>query len=631
MSYPPTPGPDVVAGLDFGTPNTAPAGPDVVVPIVFGAGAEPDEAPIVITGRFAFGGSVLANVDAGVHRGVSQQTALPFGPAQALPVQTAAPWDQSQALPVKAAQQWQPAEPLHQQTAAPWTDTERQTQCARAAWSNSPTEHAQTTALWAQAAVQRLLRAVAWDTAQDAGTRAVIRWDEATYTRHTAELPWQQARAAGRETRAPWDKRPTASTFALIAPWDVAQALHTCRSGPVYVRPAPPVIPPDAETVALRFCALYAAHPASAVPIVFGLNPCGWLFPTAPLYILPARYYMAVHSLTAALLPSLEPVPITDLNISADVGSWGWTFSASGPASLFDALTPVSGLPRSIRFTLDGLQWSFLIDQVQRSEAFGQRGVKFSGRSLTALVAAPYAREAERLNTSPADAQQLAAQALDLTGIGLDWGIQDWLVPTGAWSHTGTPLDAVAAIAEAAGGYLQSARNAPTLLVRHPYPLLPGGVPGGPWNWYHSGVDPDVELALDSLITTGIERRDGPDINSVYVSGTTQGVLAWVKRTGTAGEKLAPLITDPLITHATAAQQRGLSVLGAAGPKHWVSLDLPVLTGDSQPGVLDVGQLVQVNAAQPWRGRVRSVSARAAFGAEVRQTVTLERHLEVAP
>ena len=49
-------------------------------------------------------------------------------------------------------------------------------------------------------------------------------------------------------------------------------------------------------------------------------------------------------------------------------------------------------------------------------------------------------------------AQQLALQALDLTGYTLDWDLTDWLVPAGAWSHSGTPLAAVQAIVEAARG-----------------------------------------------------------------------------------------------------------------------------------------------------------------------------------
>jgi hypothetical protein len=247
---------------------------------------------------------------------------------------------------------------------------------------------------------------------------------------------------------------------------------------------------------------------------------------------------------------------------------------------------------------------------------------------VTALIGAPYLRSTTRDNAGGSLlAQQLALSALQYTGVDLDWGLTDWLVPAGAWSHSGTPLDALQSIAQAAGGYLQSHRSAPTVLTRHPYSQRAGDNPGAPWGWMTGRAD--VELAPDAIITDGTERRDGPDINAIYVSGTTQGVLGLVKRTGTAGDKLASMVTDALITDVIAARQRGLSVLGAAGSKYHVSLELPVLTGLGQPGVLDVGQLVQINAATPWRGRVRAVSV-ASRRPTLRQTVTLERHLEIA-
>src|SRR5690606_27012625 len=162
--------------------------------------------------------------------------------------------------------------------------------------------------------------------------------------------------------------------------------------------------------------------------------------------------------------------------------------------------------------------FAFLVDGLQHEERFGRRGVRISGRSVTALLAAPYARESARMSTEALTAQQLAVAALEFTGADLDWGLTDWLVSAGAWSHVGTPLAAVQAIVGAAGGYVLSARNAATLLARHPYPELPGGIPGGPWNW-DGAFAADVELAPDALFVTSIERRDGPDFNAVYVSG----------------------------------------------------------------------------------------------------------------
>lgn len=372
---------------------------------------------------------------------------------------------------------------------------------------------------------------------------------------------------------------------------------------------------------------LFECPPLAHPHLVFGAQVCYVDVPTGQHFsILPARFYMTTHNVFAERLPDLAPVPLYDATVSADAGSYCWTLQLSGPASLFELLAPVAGLPAQIRVTMDGIPWVFAVDGMQRAGAFGKTGVSVTGRSVTALIGAPYLRAVTRDNVG-ADrlAQQLALDALQYSGVDLDWGLTDWLVPAGAWSHQGTPLDAVQAIAQAAGGYLQSHRSAATLLTRHPYSQRTGDNPGAPWGWMTGPAD--VDLAPDAIITDGVERRGGPDINAVYVSGITQGVLAHVKRTGTAGDKLSAMVTDALITHADAARQRGLAVLGAAGSKYNVRLELPVLTGPSQPGVLEVGQLVQVNAASPWRGRVRAVSA-AYKRPTLRQTVTLERHLE---
>jgi hypothetical protein len=358
----------------------------------------------------------------------------------------------------------------------------------------------------------------------------------------------------------------------------------------------------------------------------------------APLSILAARFYMTTHSIYAQRLPDLADIPLFEATVSADIGSYCWTLSATGPASLFAQLAPVDGLPVQLKVVLDGIPFVFAVDAMSRSRSFGKSGVSVSGRSVTALIGAPYMRAITRNNAGGSEmAQQLALAALQYSGVDLDWGVTsgalangglaDWLIPAGAWSHQGTPLDAVQAIAQAAGGYLQSHRSAATLLARHAYGQRAGDNSGAPWSWMTGPAD--VELAPDAIITDGTERKDGADINAVYVSGTTQGVLAQVKRSGTAGDKLAAMVTDALITHTDAARQRGLAVLGAAGAKYNVRLELPVLTGAGQPGVLDVGQLVQINAAQPWRGRVRSVSVNAK-PPSLRQTVTLERHLEIA-
>lgn len=411
---------------------------------------------------------------------------------------------------------------------------------------------------------------------------------------------------------------------SLVSGWILAGLGQAGQGSPPPPKPKPPT-PTPKELVDTHL--LFQYPPATNASLLFGgvyINPEK---PQATLYILPARFYMTSHTIIAQRLPDLTELPIFEATVSADSGSFCWSFSANGHTSLFDMLAPTGGLPARVKLTLDGIPFVFAVDSISRSSSFGKAGVNISGRSVTALISAPYMRVATRSNTDARQAQQLAGEALTNTGVTLDWGMTDWLVPANAWNNQGTPLDAVQTIVQAAGGYLQSHRSDAKLLARHPYGARQGSVSGAPWDWMAGAAD--VELAPDAIITDSVERKDGADVNAVYVSGTTQGVLGLVKRTGTAADKLAAMVTDPLITSVEAARQRGLSILGAAGTKYNVRLDLPVLTGANQPAILDVGQLVQVNAQTPWRGRVRAVSV-SAKRPSLRQSVTIERHLEAA-
>lgn len=626
MTYPLPPN---AVDLTFEAP--AQSGGPTAVDLTFGATPGPPPGTVyaaTLSGKFVLRGSISVGYDIGVWRGLSTSIALPHQEGAERERSTTATWAPPQVANVPKAAVFGDAVACSAQADAVWTMPVRADKHSAAAWgATAKAADSQASTQWQAPAAAHRTAAAPWQTAKHVGRSDSARYGHAKPTHRHSVAPWQQGRAHQRAVTSGFNRQGKPAQRRTEVLWQQALVLSS-YGGPQYLPPPRPVNPGVQPIVVdMRFCALYPAggHPASALTLVFGLNPCGGVTPDSPIYILPARYYMAVHSLEAHLLPGLTPIPIYDVSLQADSGSFAWTFSATGPADLFDALAPSGGLPPSLRITIDGLQWVFVVDSLQRQEQFGQRGTRIAGRSATALVGSPYSRGAARLSTTARNAQQLAAAALDLTGVALDWGISDWLVPAGAWSHTGTPLAAVQAIAEAAGGYVNSHRSAPTLLVRHPYPTLPGGVPGGPWNWA-SVAAADVELAPSAIITSSIERRDGPDVDGIYVSGTSQGVLAHVKRTGTAGAKLASMVTDPLMAANIAAQQRGLAALGAAGAKHLVQISLPVLTGGANPGVLDVGQLVQINESVPWRARVRAVGVQAKMP-KVRQSITLERHL----
>ena len=454
-----------------------------------------------------------------------------------------------------------------------------------------------------------------WGVADGAPSRAELPWDRADGLGRGDRMPWDRADARPRSARAPWGMAARRHR-PLVAPWGLAALL------PAVNRPRP-FVPgqigfglPVTGPVHLEFC---TPSEYDSTDLVLGDHVC-LTQPRIPdgTSIASRRTYMQTHSLAAYRLPDMTPVPLTGFDISADEGSFGWTLNANGPDEVLTLLAPTAGLPAQLRVVLDGLTWDVVVEGMRRTRSFNRTGASITARSTAALLADPYVAERAFLNGVPATAQQLVDDALMFTGVTLDWQVTDWMVPAGAWSFTGTPLAAVRRVADSIGALVQCPRTGSVISIRPRYAVLP-------WDW--ALATPDVTLALDPLTSEGYERADRPAYEGVYVSGQAQGVLALVKRTGTAPDLLMASVTDALITDLDAARQRGESMLGGAGPQAVMTMTLPVLTGVGEPGVIDVGKLVLVNdPAGAWKGRVRSVAVRADT-TSVRQTLTLERHL----
>lgn len=200
------------------------------------------------------------------------------------------------------------------------------------------------------------------------------------------------------------------------------------------------------------------------------------------------------------------------------------------------------------------------------------------------IVAAP--PQDERVSVTQArTARQLMDEVLTLNGISLgwsiDWGLTDWNVPAGVFTQQGTWMEALVAIASAAGGYLIPHPSDQSIHVRHRYPTAP-------WEW--KNVTPDFVLPVDAVARESLRWLEKPAYNRVFVSGQDVGVLGQVTRAGTAGDVLAPMVVDPLITEAAAARQRGIAVLADTGQQIEVSLRLPVL---AETGIIEPGAFVE--------------------------------------
>ena len=523
-------------------------------------------------------------------------------------------WQETDALPAGWTSTAQEAMPLQQQFGVAWQDGQRQGVETLGRFEQAqPLPAAATQARWQEAQGIRIgLQAEAQDAAPvRAGWR--VRFEESLRDRRLL-LEASAQDAMGMQFLLTTGAGPAVPLYRGYQA-RYQQAMKP-PAGKSQTKPPEPQKPGCYEQLAggpirLIFCKSWAASTA----LIFACCKDGTPPPQFVIPLLPV--YMQVHHLTAHLLPSLETVVLTDVTIAADDDSYCWSLSASGPEHLLDQLAPVGGLPARVQVTIDGITFVFAVTSTARSRSFDRRRVAVQGISVTAMLGAPYMPKQAWLSTSVATAQQLAVATLEFSEVDLDWQIPDWQVPAGAWSFQGTPLQAVLRVAESVNAVVRSHRTAEQLIVAPRYPVLP-------WEW--GAAVPDVQMPAAVIVTDELRPEPRAEYNAIYVAGgNVGGVLGHVVRSLSARDKLAPQIQDDLITHADAARMRGSWALAASGNKLQHSISMPVLTGGTNPGILNPGQLLEVvDTDGTWRGLVRGVRVGASMP-KVRQQVTVER------
>lgn len=450
------------------------------------------------------------------------------------------------------------------------------------------------------------------------------RWAGARMSAQTLTAPW----AGGLGRSYPWlagwrggvpaqaRTRPAAGAAqhtqgGMRAPWRAGAPVWSL-GGP-WISPA--LVPEPLETCRVD-------DPSDDLQLLFqrasGNAPLNFLFSCwrPALVVVPVRkVYMVTNTLNLIRVSDGATIPCDGMTLDLDVDSWAWGFSASVPGDALSLVAPPGpGLPIELQASVNGLDVRVLVESIDSDRAFGRHTARISGRGKTALLDAPYASEQVFSSGSALTSQQLLDAALPF-GWTVDWDMDPWLVPANVWSYQGTTLGAARTIAAAGGGFLLPDPVAQAMTVVSRYPTAP-------WDWASLTVD----YSLPSAVTQreGISWVDFPSYNRVYVSGTTTGgVNGRITRDGSAGDILAPMVSDQLITHLDAATQRGRTILSKTGRIATVRLRLPVLpiTGVIQPGKF----VDYVDGPSTRRGLVRAVSVSAAMP-EVWQTLTVETH-----
>ena len=402
---------------------------------------------------------------------------------------------------------------------------------------------------------------------------------------HTDEMANQRGLVRGKAC-SPWLQATRADVKACSSVQKASQA--TTGTSPAIDPPRPPVTDPP-------------GHVTVTIPT--------------------QQAYTMLHTLSVTLLNG-TPIAISNLSLDFNADSFAYQFSGQlldkGQQAL---LYQGGGDPVQLVVAINGVVFKVIVERIEHSYSFGQRSINVRGRGLTALLGQPYEQPSSATQSSQLTIQQLAELLLP-GGWTLVWDSTmptPWLVPSGVYTYTQqTPIQALATLAQDIGCMLVPARAAQTITIMPRYPKLP---------WNFPTLSPDVAIPASSVVNIVHRTIIPPQANGVYVhGGEVGGKLGWVRLTGTDGARLAPTVSNVLMTDAIALRLRGERELAGQYQQPPIqSITLPM--DNATFPMLSVGQHVEVTAdGQVAEGIVNSVQLAVSMGASevsVAQTIQI--------
>ena len=405
-----------------------------------------------------------------------------------------------------------------------------------------------------------------------------------------------------------------------------------------WVKPARPSVPHD---VSYRITARQAVPRDCGQRLPWGAGQSVWHDYNLPYPVEPnpdpdpveppefKTVYLIMNTLQITDVATGTPLDIQGVTIGLDIDSWAWKFSGTlyGQGSLA-LVAPGAGGMKDISVTINSHDWVFSIERYTSDERFPTEKFTITGVSRTQYMAAPFAPTRSYTNASATTAAQAATAELENTGFTLTWptgndeDLPDWPIPAGALSFRDkSPAQVVAQIVTSAGGIMVPAMDADSWTVQPRYKVAP-------WDW--ETATPDAGIYIGMVRSRSAQYEPAPAFNACYVSGVSQGVAVDVQRAGSGGTAPMPDIYEDLITDSQPAISRGKAELAAAGNKVVETLSVIIPESAAAPGVLVPGMIVKVMHDDPLLDYMAlvlavSISVQKAGGAEIYQSVTLER------
>lgn len=550
-----------------------------------------------------------------VWRGPQHSAASVHQDADRIERETTGPWFEPQSLKPVAGDRWQPATPTTDEVRSTHRDNDRRRATAGDGWREAASLFHERSTGWEYPLRKQGSSVLVYTEGEALDKEWTSRFDYPPRAQNTSGERFREGTALERSSRTPYPNSPSYRRHERRIPWgDAVDVISLWPRPDPWEPPEPPprVITPDLHLICPRDPGNTDLH-----------FMIGCYSPADKPVIIPIqRAYIVIHDIELVRLSDGIPIHASRIGIDLDADSWAWGFSASllGKDALEAVMPSALGEPVILAASINGHTWHFAVEDWADNREFGKRGVSIKGRGLSADLASPYQLPGSGVTASDMTVQQLLNAHLPIgEGWSITWatGTPDWLAPAGAWTWSGkTPIQAIHEAATGAGLIVIPAKAGKVLTIQPRYPVLP---------WDYAAATPDLIIPDAAIRAIQRQQAIATQANAVYVhGGDTGGQLARVKRTGTAGDRVAPVQSSPLMTHPDALRLLGSRILAA----HHQQPEVRSIT-TTMGGAFALGEIGQHLSAEvdgvSHHGIINAVSLEASMSdhVTVRQTLTI--------
>ena len=347
---------------------------------------------------------------------------------------------------------------------------------------------------------------------------------------------------------------------------------------------------------------------------------------TNDLPILPG--YIMHNKITADL--NGEPLDLLALNLTTDIDSYCWQGDITLAPASFAKLgidQRAAGDEAVITVRINGNRWDILAEDYRDTRKFIGHSYTVTGRSITAKLGVDYAKGRHSKYDAARYARQIADEQLNLLPYRIAaWEAVDWLIPGDTYTVSGqTPIEVIADLARAAGGFVESHPYEAQLFVRPVWRQPAWAKP-----------TPALTIPANLILSVSGQRRISERCNAVRLTpaaeqiGGAKAKGGLVYREGTDQQPEASTLTHAAYTDTDVMRAAGIHALSETGTHKIETVALPWAEKYQLPLATLGAVWAFAEAGQTWQGVIKGISVAVELdnGAPVvTQTVTIDRYL----